>query len=164
MQVSGNGGSTWTTIWNFEGSSIAPTTWSFSEFDISAVAAGSSNVQIRWVMGTTDSSVVYCGWNIDDVLVSYTSECSSIPTPTPAPTQPPTATPNECNHDGDVNIDGSITAGDAQMAFLIALGSYTPTYEQECSADCNGDGSCTAGDAQMIFLSALGTGSCTDPV
>ncbi|MBN1879866.1 hypothetical protein JW823_07120 [bacterium] len=160
VQVSGNGGSSWTTIWDHEGSSVTPTTWSYSEYDISTVAAGSSNVVIRWVMGTTDSSVVYCGWNLDDVLVSYTTECTSVATPTPAPT----ATPDECIHDGDVSGDGSITAGDAQMAFLIALGSMIPTEEEECAADCNGDGSCTAGDAQMIFLSALGSASCVDAI
>ena len=152
VRVSGNGGSTWTTIWSHDGGSIAPTSWSFSEYDISAVAAGASNVQVRWVMGATDSSVVYCGWNIDDVMVSYTSECN-IPTPTP-----------DCLHTGDANLDGAVTAGDAQRAFLIALGSYTPTYEEECAADCNADGSITAGDAQAIFLMALGSGTCVDPL
>jgi len=37
------------------------------EYDISAVADGQPTVYIRWVMGPTDGSVRYCGWNIDDV-------------------------------------------------------------------------------------------------
>ncbi|MBN1297992.1 hypothetical protein JXA80_14535 [bacterium] len=152
VQVSGNGGSTWTTIWDHTEGSVSPTSWSYSEFDISAVAAGASDVVIRWVMGTTDTSVVYCGWNLDDVLVSYTAECTSVPTPTP----------NLCIHDGDVSGDGSVTAGDAQLSFLIALGSMSPTQEEACAADCNGDDSITAGDAQMIFLTALGSSSCAD--
>ncbi len=164
VQVSGNAGSTWTTIWDHTSGSVAPTSWTYSEFDISAVAAGSTSVQIRWVMGATDSSVVYCGWNLDDVLVSYTTECSTVATPTPVPTQPPTPTPNQCMNTGDVNDDGSLTAGDAQMAFQIALGAMIPTEEEECAADCNADGTCTAGDAQSIFLGALGMGSCTDPI
>ncbi len=41
--------------------------------------------------------------------------------PTPTPTVEP------CIHDGDVNLDGELSSGDAQMAFLIVLGSYTPT-------------------------------------
>jgi len=69
-----------------------------------------------------------------------------------------------CINDGDVTLDGEITAGDAQLAFLIALGSYTPSYEEECAADCNGDEEITAGDAQLIFLTALGSGSCMDPL
>ena len=78
----------------------------------------------------------------------------SLPTPTPT---------GECLHHGDVNADQSITAGDAQAAFLIVLGAVTPTWEEACAADCNGDGSVTAGDAQQIFLTALGSGNCADP-
>ncbi|MBN1296947.1 dockerin type I repeat-containing protein [bacterium] len=77
----------------------------------------------------------------------------------------PTPTQGACIHDGDVTLDGEITAGDAQVTFLIALGSYTPTYEEECAADCNGDGEVTAGDAQGVFLVALGSSpSCADPL
>ncbi|HPQ41740.1 MAG TPA: dockerin type I repeat-containing protein, partial [bacterium] len=154
LRVSNNGGSTWTTLWDHSGSSVSGGSWEYEEYDISSVAAGYSDVRIRWVMGTTDSSVTYCGWNVDDVLVSYTEMCSE-PTPTPFQT---------CVHHGDVNFSGEITAGDAQMAFQIALGSYSPTMEEECAADCNGDDIVTAGDAQNIFLAALGSGSCVDPL
>ncbi len=67
-----------------------------------------------------------------------------------------------CVHHGDVNFDGSITAGDAQMAFNIALGIITPTLLEECAADCNADGSVTAGDAQQIFGAVMGMDSCVD--
>ena len=67
-----------------------------------------------------------------------------------------------CIHNGDVNGNGSVTADDAQTAFLITLGLYTPTHQQECSADCDGNGSTTAGDAQEIFYEILGLGSCLD--
>nr|HPQ40398.1 hypothetical protein [bacterium] len=71
----------------------------------------------------------------------------------------------ECINHGDVTLDGSITAGDAQLAFLIALGSYSPSFVEECAADCNADGGVTAGDAQGIFLVALGSSpSCADPL
>ncbi|HPQ41440.1 MAG TPA: cohesin domain-containing protein, partial [bacterium] len=153
IDVSGNGGSTWSRIWTHAGSSTSGGAWSFKEYDISTVAAGNGDVKIRWVMGTTDSSVTYCGWNLDDVMVSFTRECV-VPTPTP----------NPCVHDGDVTLDGEITAGDAQLGFLIALGSYSPTFEEECAADCNGDDTVTAGDAQSIFLTALGMTSCVDPM
>ncbi len=69
-----------------------------------------------------------------------------------------------CINHGDVNLDGSITAADAQLTFFIVLGTYSPTYEEECAADCNGDGTVTAADAQAIFLAALGIGDCVDPL
>ena len=65
---------------------------------------------------------------------------------------------------GHVDFSGDVTAGDAQIAFMIVLGSYSPSYDEACAADCNGDGSVTAGDAQEIFGVALGMGSCADPV
>ncbi|MBN1880369.1 S8 family serine peptidase [bacterium] len=87
------------------------------------------------------------------------------PTPTPTSTQTPSPTPTtECVHHGDVNFDSSLTAGDAQLAFNIALGTYIPSFVEECAADCTGDGSVTAGDAQAIFFAVLGTGTCVDPI
>jgi hypothetical protein len=69
-----------------------------------------------------------------------------------------------CIHNGDASQDGAVTAADAQLAFLIALGAHTPTPMQICSADCDGNGMVTAGDAQQIFLMALGSGTCADPL
>ncbi len=71
---------------------------------------------------------------------------------------------SECINHGDVNLDGEITAADAQGAFLIVLGIFIPTWQEECAADCNGDGNVTAADAQRIFLTALGAESCEDPL
>jgi len=69
-----------------------------------------------------------------------------------------------CINDGDVNLNNSLSAEDAQLAFSITLGTMTPTYEQECAADCNSSGSVTAADAQNIFFATLGTGTCSDPI
>jgi formylglycine-generating enzyme required for sulfatase activity len=69
----------------------------------------------------------------------------------------------ECINHGDVNLDGEITSEDAQAAFFIVLGYYTPTYAEACAADCDGDGQVTASDAQAIFLLVLGLGECVDP-
>ncbi len=70
--------------------------------------------------------------------------------------------PPPCLHHGDVTANGAITAGDAQLAFLIALGVYTPVQTQACAADCNGNGAVTAGDAQTIFAATLGLAQCAD--
>ncbi len=70
----------------------------------------------------------------------------------------------ECLNHGDANLDGTITAADAQRAFYIVLGVYTPSEEELCAADCNGDDIVTAGDAQSIFQTVLGTGACVDPL
>lgn len=147
LEVSGNGGSSWTSIWEHSGGSSTSSDWEYEEYDLTDELAGQSDCLIRWNMGPTDSSVTYCGWNIDDVLVSFTQPCEE-----------------QCINNGDVNQSGDITAGDAQMTFQIALGQYSPTPEEECCADCNGDSTVTAGDAQAVFMAALGTGTCADPL
>ena len=59
---------------------------------------------------------------------------------------------SECVLNYDVNLDGSVTPGDALMAFEHYLGSKT--IIDACSllrADANGDGQITPGDALIIF-------------
>ncbi|MBN1297659.1 hypothetical protein JXA80_12840, partial [bacterium] len=86
---------------------------------------------------------------------AFTYSCSGTPEPTVTP---------DCIRHGDVNLNGSISAGDAQLAFNIVLGLYSPSYQEACAADCNGDGNLTASDAQSIFYAVLGTGGCVDPL
>jgi hypothetical protein len=62
-----NDGSNWTTVWQHSGGDLSESAWSEQIIDISAVADNQSNVFVRWVMGTTDFSVVFPGWNIDDI-------------------------------------------------------------------------------------------------
>ncbi len=160
IAISNNNGGSWSVIWEnpgrMDGGSWEP--WSF---DISDKAAGYSQVKLRWGMGPTDYSWNFCGWNIDDVMVSFVRECTTQPTPTPAPTSTPTPS---CINNGDVNNDGELSAEDAQLTFQIAIGVFAPTSEEECAADCNGDGDVSASDAQMIFLVALGGETCVDPL
>lgn len=92
VSVSNNNGSSWSQVWANPSSSMSDSAWTFVSHDISTYAAGHSQVRIRWQMGTTDGSVVYCGWNIDDVSVHFTRPCT-LPTPTSVPTDTPTVTP-----------------------------------------------------------------------
>ncbi len=145
FQVS-NDGTNWTALYDHSGSSFTDSDWQAMSYDISAVADGQATVYLRWVMGTTDSTVVYCGWNVDDVQIWGES------------------TIEECLHTGDATQDGEVTSGDAQLTFQIALGMVEPSYIEECAADCNGDGVCSSGDAQGVFIMALGEGTCADPL
>jgi parallel beta-helix repeat protein/predicted outer membrane repeat protein len=65
-----NNGSTWTNVWSNSTTTINETAWSLQDIDISAYADNKAAVYIRWGMGKTDSSVTYCGWNIDDVSLT----------------------------------------------------------------------------------------------
>ena len=184
VQVSNDGGSNWTTLWENSATQEGGS-WIYWSFDVSDYAAGHSNVKFRWGMGPTDNLWHYCGWNIDDLEIwgaSTDPQPTSTPTPTwtPSPTptstrtptptststpeMTPTATPFICLNDGDVDNTGSITPQDALMAFQIYLSIIPdPTEEEICSADCNGSGAATPEDALCIFVHYLsGDCSCAD--
>ncbi len=119
-------GSTWTTVWDHTGSSFADTSWTHFNYDISSIAGGQSAVQVRFVMGVSDSSVVYCGWNIDDFSIIGGTEGTLAGTVT---------------DDTKAPIEGAVVTvvetGDT--ATTIADGTYTMpvlsgTYEVMCEA------------------------------
>ncbi|MDH4035390.1 MAG: choice-of-anchor J domain-containing protein, partial [candidate division Zixibacteria bacterium] len=64
-----NNGSTWTTVWENTATMNAGS-WVEQTFDISSVADGESTVYVRFTMGSTDVGWQWCGWNIDDVVVT----------------------------------------------------------------------------------------------
>ena len=71
-------GQNWSTVWEHTGSAISDASWQLMYYDISDWADGESTVYVRWAMGTTDSSVTYPGWNIDDVVFRGIPEPASL--------------------------------------------------------------------------------------
>ncbi|MDG2201704.1 MAG: C25 family cysteine peptidase [Phycisphaerales bacterium] len=67
IKISTNG-SSWSTLWTNSGE-VTDSSWSQQEYDISSQADGEETVYIRFVMGTTDSSWQYSGWNIDNFQI-----------------------------------------------------------------------------------------------
>jgi murein tripeptide amidase MpaA len=140
IEISTNG-TTWTSIWEHSGASINDASWTLQAYDISAAADNQSTVYIRWAMGTTNNSVTYCGWNIDDIEVWGVV------------TQPQWAL-------GDVNCDGAVNTFDIDP-FVMALTDPT-TYAATFSgcdinnADANGDGLVNAFDIDPFVLLLTG--------
>ena len=73
IQVSDDG-VYWSDIWMNPVDDLVDTDWSYQELDISTTADGEATVYIRWSMGPSDSSYTYCGWNLDDVMVTCYQE------------------------------------------------------------------------------------------
>jgi len=78
IDVSTNG-TTWTTIWNHTGGTIQENSWSLKTYNISSIADRQPLLLIRWVMGPTDYSDTYAGWNIDDISVSGNTVNITVP-------------------------------------------------------------------------------------
>lgn len=125
VRVSNNGGASWTTIWSHTGGSFEETSWSNHELDLSAIADGQSDVRIRFTMGSTDGSVTYCGWNLDDVEVSGVVPNQGVP--------------------GDLNGDGVVNGAD--MGLLLAQWGRC----SGCDADLNGDGIVNGADMGLLL-------------
>jgi hypothetical protein len=77
LQLSVDGGG-WVTVWeNTE--RIDGGSWQEQSYDLTAQAAGHSDVRIRWTLGETDSSWRFAGWNIDDVVIEGAFPCPDDP-------------------------------------------------------------------------------------
>ncbi len=114
------GNANWVSIWDHaDHDNLSPTSWEAVEFDISALADGQSSVQVRWVMGHTDSSQTFPGWNIDDI------ELSAIV---------PFSCPADLDGDGDADADD----------FFDYLDAFASGNQSVC--DLDGDGDCDADD------------------
>jgi hypothetical protein len=120
-----NDGSTWTTVWeNY--ATIADLDWEEVTYDISSVAAGHSNVYLRWTMGPTDGGLVYAGWNIDNVQVlSYACETC------------------DCPYQDDYDEDTFVTPLDLAVLIDILFAGTPEIQDPDCPSsrsdnDCDG--------------------------
>ena len=58
----------WTNVWA-NGGQVTDAAWELVEYDLSALADGTETLYLRWVMGTTDELLEFCGWNLDDIEI-----------------------------------------------------------------------------------------------
>jgi hypothetical protein len=122
-------GTTWTSVWS-NATTISEAAWTHQTYNLAALADHQATVYLRWVLGPTDVSVTYPGWNIDDIEI-----WALVPAPTAA---------------GDLNCDGTIGFGDINP-FVLALtnpAAYATAYPN-CNimnGDINADGSVNFAD------------------
>ncbi|USN99977.1 MAG: trypsin-like peptidase domain-containing protein [Phycisphaeraceae bacterium] len=99
-----NNGTTWTDVWTND-ATITDSSWQQFEYDISDVADNQATVYVKWVMGSTDSSWLFSGWNIDDVEILGVA-------------------PDTCL--ADLNGDGILDLVDVQMFIAAFLAHDAP--------------------------------------
>ena len=124
VSISTNAGFSWDVIYENQAASFSDTSWQDIEIDISQYADGESIVQLRWTMGTTDGSVTYCGWNLDDVSIMGMLSSDGIP--------------------GDFTLDGVVNGEDLTL-LLSNWGSCSG-----CIEDITQDG--FVGGADLTIL------------
>ncbi len=128
----------WTLVWRSL-EKIEDASWVAQEFDISGLADYEETVYVRFTMGFTDSSIEYCGWNLDDIALY-----GNVPLP----------------GGGDMNCDG-VTDFDDINPFVMALVDlplYLALYP-ECNhrnGDLNLDGHFNFGDINPFVALLVG--------
>ncbi|MDX9856901.1 MAG: C25 family cysteine peptidase [candidate division Zixibacteria bacterium] len=60
-------GTDWVQLYANPDNSFTDGNWTEENYDVGAYADHNPDFQIRFGMGTTDVSLTYCGWNIDDI-------------------------------------------------------------------------------------------------
>jgi len=63
----------WQSVWSHSSSTINEGSFTKQSYTITNHVNGNSDLQIRFGIGTTDGSVSYTGWNIDDIHILPTS-------------------------------------------------------------------------------------------
>jgi len=101
-----NDGSSWIDLWSNE-VEITDSSWTPIELDISSIADDQETVYVRWVMGTTDGSWTYCGWNLDDVAILGVAVNETAPGAGYCFGDVGSGTPCPCNNDNDGSVPGS---------------------------------------------------------
>jgi len=104
IEVSADG-ERWETVWRHSGTGIQQTSWRQLSYNIGAIADNQPYVQVRWVMGPTDGSNEYCGWNLDDIQI--------LGIGTPETNQPPLAKSTSLETGRDMPVEVVLEAGDA---------------------------------------------------
>jgi hypothetical protein len=115
-------GSTWTTIYENGSSTVDESSWREMSYDVSAMADGNPDFQIRFGIGSTDGGWQYCGWNVDDLVVAGYSCVSPGDFSTGLiPDDDPTIVPKG----GSFGMNASVTNNGADPATTdIWLGAY----------------------------------------
>lgn len=120
----------WTTLYNHVAGSFSEQAWSLQSYSLSPLCDNQPTVYLRWGMGTTDTSVTYQGWNIDDIRIR-----ALVPFVPPA----------ECV--ADANGDNVVDAADLS----VLLANFGQPAAGPAFGDFNNDGQCNGADLSVLL-------------
>jgi hypothetical protein len=136
VEVSADGNN-WAPVWDHSGPSFNDAAWIEQVFDISAIADEEPQVFIRWTMGTTDGSVTYPGWNLDDIEIWGITTLNCY---------------GDLDGDGAADLDDIMCVADGFAGTPCAGGDIFP---------CSIDGSINLDDLLAVIDAFRGSPACT---
>jgi hypothetical protein len=133
IDVSTNG-TAWTNVWSHTATTaINEQAWSLQTYSLGALADNQPTVYFRWGMGTTDTSVTYHGWNIDDIEI-----LGLVPQGCPPVTV------------GDINGDTKVDGLDIQGMVKVLTDPFLATAAEQCAADVDQNNLLNDADATAL--------------
>ncbi len=126
VAVKGTNGN-WVTVYSNPGS-VNDGSMTQQTISITNYVAGNSNFQVRFGIGTTDGSVTYTGWNVDDVSVmpSGSGVSSGEGNWTSAPFSPATLGQGEMRTFGYLHLDAEVPSGEVLEWRLLDASTSQP--------------------------------------
>jgi len=113
----------WVEIWSNPGDTFQETEWTLYSFDVTAQAAGNSDFQVRFYMGTSDGSVQRSGFAIDNFVVREPSSETDF-----------TAFSFPGDETGAANIDAGAHTIDIEVAASSDLATLISTFQLSAGA------------------------------
>ncbi len=113
----------WVVVWDHNGGSTNPGSFSLMTHDVSSYVNNNPNFQIRFKLGRTDGSVTYTGWNLDDISIEPAAGAGGGDTGnwTSAPFGPSItgAYGSEGDRYGLVSVDASVPQGSSLRVSVL---------------------------------------------
>lgn len=127
VEVSNNGGSTWTAVWSRDSSNASENAWT-SSGNISLASYAGQDIKVRFRFDSRDDmSNTYTGWLVDDVVVRGESSCSGAPNAPPVVSISSPATGDTFTRRQAITFTGSAT--DAEDGSLSASLVWTSSID-----------------------------------
>ena len=166
VELTTDGGSTWQNIWS---GAVQDDEWTFQSYNISAYADGQSNVQIRW-RTSSDGSITYSGWNIDDVRITGVQNggtCTSTYVRTTEVVDLPYVFAGNdttvCAYSGSIQLNG-IVSGSSNQGIWTTLGDGSFDNSSELNTTYHFGSQDLNNGLVLLVLTSVSTSSPCQPV
>ena len=114
-----NTNSGWVTVYQNPYGSVNDNSFSQSSHDVSSYINGNSAFQVRFGLGSSDGSITYTGWNVDDVTLEPRTNAGTGSANWTSNPFGPQETGSMKTHHGMMSIDAEIPSGATMQWSLI---------------------------------------------
>ena len=125
MQVKGSNNA-WTNIYSNPYGTTSDSSYNQQTYDVSNYITGNPSFQVRFGLGSSDGSVTYTGWNVDDVLLEPSGNTGSGMANWTSPAMGPGAVGELAVPHGLMSIDAEVPSGSHMQWTLMDAATKTP--------------------------------------